>query len=276
MNTQLKQTLVTALGLASLCTLTSSYAGDIAYELRNNAKVEDYFEIGLGAHSYSGPSRTETDGNETGFHGVINGSYNWKGFFVESYNESTTPFVVGYNAFENDNWSFDITLAPNHIGFDESDDDRYIGLDERDTDVMLGGRIIGRFGANIVQFNAQHDISGNHKGHSLSAQFGRNLQYGDWNFHGLVGAHYSDSNVNDYYNGVTALEAQRTDYIAYDAGSILNLSAEVGVTYPINENWVFRTTARYVDIDDDIIDSPLFLDDSNQVTGINTSLTYVF
>lgn len=276
MKKHIKQTLAGALSLASLCTFTTAFAGDISYELRNNKKVENYFEIGLGAHSYSGPSHTKEDGDNTGIHAVVNGSYNWNGFFIDLYGESATPLILGYNAFESENWSFDVTLGPNNFGFDESDDDRYIGLDERDTDIMLGGRLIGRFGSNIVQFNAQHDISGSHQGHSFSAQLGRNWQYKDWNFHGLVGAHYSDNNVNDYYHGVTAAEAQRTDYYAYDLGSSLALSAEVGVTYPINENWTFRTTARYVDLDEEITNSPLFLDNSDQVTGIQTSVSYVF
>lgn len=276
MKNHIKKPLATVIGLASLCALPSAFAGDISYELRHDKKVENYFELGLGAYSYSAPSRTERDGNESGIYAVINGYYNWNGFFIDVYNESSDPVMVGYDAWENENWSFDVTLGLNNFGFDASDDVRYIGLDERETDVMLGGRVTGRFGDSMVQFHAKRDISGNHQGHIFTAQYGRNWQYKDMNFHGIVGAQYADSALTDYYHGISAEEAQRTFYDAYDTGASLNLWAEVGVTYPITESWQLRATARYVDVDDAVINSPLFLDDSNKVSAITTSVSYTF
>lgn len=257
-----------------------SNAADISQALRSNtqegAQAEDYFELGLAAGAYIGPSLTDEDGKDIGGGLVVNGSYNWNNFFIDVFGESRDPVVLGYNAYAADNWSVDLIVAPLFAGFDEDTDDRFIGLDKRSSTVMAGARLTGYWQDNIFQLTVKHDVSGKNSGTSLSALVGRNWQYRNWNFHGMVGLAFSDSRINDYYIGITEEEATRTEYNAYEAGSSYSVSSEIGVTYPITEDWVYRATLRLGSDLNDISDSPLFINDRSYWSSFNTSISYVF
>ncbi|NQY37833.1 MAG: MipA/OmpV family protein [Alteromonadaceae bacterium] len=56
----------------------------------------------------------------------------------------------------------------------------------------------------------------------------------------------------------------------------MSFSTELGVTYPISENWVFKATARAATISDEITDSPYYQNKDSLATSFRTSLSYVF
>ncbi|MCF2949139.1 MipA/OmpV family protein [Paraglaciecola aquimarina] len=269
-----------SLALVTLGFATSSIAADISHSLRNNTEFnsapENYFEIGLAAIAGKGSSFTRDDEDFSDFEVLVNGSYNWRGFFIDLYGESHTPLVFGYNAYDSKNWSFDVVLIPTGNGMGEELDDRFIGINERHVSVMLGGRATGYFAGNTLQLSMQHDITGNSSGTSASVLVGRNWQYRNWNFHGMLGLNYNDEKLVDYYLGVSEEEAARTDFTAFTGKSVLGFTAEAGVTYPINEDWVFRATTRYGSAIDNDSDSPLFLTDRDNAMSVSTSISYVF
>ena len=127
-----------------------------------------------------------------------------------------------------------------------------------------------------VQFSLKHDISGNDTGLEASALLGRSWQYRNWNFHGMVGLQYNNANFNEYYYGISEDEAERTSFDYYKPSDSLYGSVEVGVTYPISENWVFRATARGRTVSDESTDSPLFTNKRSSILGVSTSISYVF
>lgn len=265
-------------GLLGLIISTSVLSADITHSIRNNtedkATTENYFELGLGLAVGRGPSLTDYDDKWASPYLIVNGSYNWKGLFVERYGESDDPLLLGYNAYENENWSLDIVMGPKFGGLHFNG--RFKILDDRNSSAMFGGRLTGYVGDNVLQFSLKHDISGNSHGTIASALVGRNWQVRNWNFHSLLGLWVRDSRINDYYRGVSAEEAARSEFSAYDAGSSVNVNAEVGVTYPISEDWVFRATGRATTIDDSIVDSPLYLTPRSNALALSTSLSYVF
>lgn len=280
------------LAIAALLTLTfsaASQAQDISQALRNNSQntIENYFEIGLGYTNHEGPSTNPRKLDWTGGYSIFNWSYNYKGFFLErfadKFTESTDPFVIGYNAYSNDNWSFDIVGSSKNPGLKlsaivQSGENAGQDIDfiTRDSDFMIGGRLSGYFGNNIVQFTVSQDMR-NHNGRMASALVGRNWQLRNWNFHGLLGVQYSDSTTNNYYKGVTKAEAQQSSFTAYQAGGGFNYNAEVGVTYPITEDWVYRATATVVSYSDEQLNSPMYHSTSGSTsTTFSTSLSYVF
>lgn len=270
-----------SLALITVGFANTGLAADISHSLRNNTEMnsepENYFELGLSAYAVKGPSLTkEDDEDSSGVGVVVNGSYNWRGFFVDVYGESHTPFVLGYNAYNSKNWSFDLLLTPTGNGLGEDLDDRFKGLDDRDVSIMAGGRATGYFAGNTVQLSVKHDIAGSSKGTSASALVGRNWQYRNWNFHGMLGLNYSDSRFVDYYLGVSEEEAARTDFTAFKGEDKLGFTAEAGVTYPINEDWVFRATTRYGSVINDDPKSPLFINDRSDAMSVSSSISYVF
>lgn len=271
---------ITAALLLTVAILPSAFSADIARSLRNNTlentDPENFFEIGVGAGAFVGSSLRDDDGEDAGLGLIIRGSYNWNGFFVDVLGETSDPFVLGYNAYNNENWSFDVTLSQSWGGLNKEDDEvRFIGVDERESNTMFGGRLTGYFGQNILQFAIKHDVSSKSKGTVASAVIGRNWQIRNWNFHGLAGLNYRDAKYNDYFFGVSDSEANSSDFTAYDGKASASFNSSMGVTYPINENWIYRAS---VSLGSDLgeNDSPLFAKKRDFYVGIGTSISYVF
>lgn len=280
MNITLNKITIAALTVLSTSFTSNLFAADISHSLRNTQQdntTENYFELGLGLATGAGPTVEEDKDNEwAGGFLIVNGSYNWRGFFIEKFGESTDPLVLGYNAYSSDNWSFDIVLAPKGRGIQGGENDRFHDLDDRDSATMFGGRLTGYIDDNIVQFSVKHNVGSSHNGTTASALIGRNWQVRNWNFHGMTGVQFFDAKLNDYYLGISAEEAARTDFNEYSPGSNFNLTAEVGVTYPITEDWVFRSTARFAQFLGDKTDSPIFVDKRDNAMSLSTSISYVF
>lgn len=238
---------------------------------------DNYFEIGLIKSIGEGPS-FKSDGKYSDFSALVNGYYQWNDLFIESYSESGHGAMIGYNAFDSENWSLDFTATTSFARFNFDNNGRSSGFNgtDPDDDFTVGARLTGFFGENVMQFSLNQDATGDHDGTTLAATLGRSWQWRNWNFHGLVGAEYATAQLNDYFVGVSADRALHTPFSEYDAGSSLNFSAEAGVTYPITQDVVFRLTARAAKIDDSITDSPYFKNKSSSALSMRTSISYVF
>jgi outer membrane scaffolding protein for murein synthesis (MipA/OmpV family) len=254
-------------------------AADIARTLRTNSQdnndPDNFLEVGVGAGAYVGSSMSDEDGKGAGLGVNLSASYNWKGFFIDVFAETGEPVVIGYNAFNNDVWSFDVILGTTGDGVSEDTDDRLIGITKRKSSSMLGGRLTGYFGKNILQVSLKHDVKGRSKGTVASALLGRNWQVRNWNFHGLMGLYLSDAKFNDYYLGVTEEESAVTGLETYDGETSLTFNSSLGVTYPISENWIYRATVGFGS-NFGQNDSSLFEKKRNFYTSIGTSISYVF
>jgi len=270
---------ITAAVLLSIAILPSAYSADIARSLRNNTlentEPDNFFEIGVGAGAYVGSSMSEADGKDAGLGVNLSASYNWKGFFIDVFAETGEPVVIGYNAYNNDVWSFDLVTGTTGDGVSEDTDDRFIGINKRESSSMFGGRLTGYFGQNILQVSLKHDVKGRSKGTVASALLGRNWQYRNWNFHGLMGLYLSDAKFNDYYLGVTEEESAATGLETYDGKASLTFNSSLGVTYPISENWIYRATVGFGS-NFGQNDTSLFQKRRNFNASIGTSISYVF
>jgi outer membrane protein len=257
------------------------YSADIARTLRNNTdeniEPDNFLEMGIGLGVVVGSSLYEEDGIEAGLGIGLSGSYNWKGFFIDFFGETSEEVVIGYNAYNHKNWSFDAVLGHtgNGITDDNDTENRFEGLNKREGSLLLGGRATGYFGENIIQLSLKHDLSGRSQATIASALIGRNWQYRNWNFHGLVGLSLASAKLEDYFLGVTEEEASRTNFEAYDGTASLNFNTSIGVTYPISEHWICRATA-YAGSGIGINDSPLLAKRRNFYSGISTSISYIF
>ena len=296
-NLLLKKSLIPSLSLAALIFAGSGFssacfANDISYDVRNKTSkvdsTENYFEMGVMHSVRDEPTFSRKNGGYSNTSLFLNGSYRWNDIFIESYSESGNGAILGYNAFNNEDWSLDL-IATTDWGRSSFE---HNGLFSNNSSTFtLGGRLSGYLGDNMVQFTVNQDATGDHNGTTVSALIGRNWQVGDWNFHGLVGAEYTSAKLNDYYVGLSeeraaslndyyaglSVESARTVHFdAYEAGASLSFSAEVGVTYPFAEDWEFRATARAITRDDEIIDSPKYKYMDNLTTSMHTSLSYVF
>lgn len=270
---------LSAIVILSITLSSFAYSADITRTLRNNAQdnnePENFLEIGVGAGAFIGSSITKQNGKDSNLGLTLSASYNWHNFFIDVFAETGEPVVIGYNAYNNDVWSFDVVLGTTGTGVSDNTDNRFIGLNKRESSAMLGGRLTGYLGDSILQISLRHDVSGSSKGTLASALAGRNWQYRNWNFHGLISVSVSDEKFNDYYLGVTAQESAVTGLEVYDGKTSMAFSSSIGVTYPISENWIYRATL-YASAGTGLNDSPLFAKKRNFRTGVNTSISYVF
>ena len=267
---------------------STALANDITHSVRSAADpiatTENYLELGIMFSAGNAPS-FDNESNFIDVSWVVNGSYNWNGLFIENYSESGHGITFGYNAFNNDNWSLDLTVTTDWWQNNFDNNGQYPGLNNKDYSdpLTVGTRLTGYLGNNTVQFSIDQDATGEHNGTTVSALIGRNWQVRNWNFHGIVGVEYSSAQLNEYYVGVSAERAASSRFAhrqnavsAYEAGDSFSFSTELGVTYPISENWLFRATARAATISDELTDSPYYVVKESLSTSFRTSLSYVF
>lgn len=262
--------------ISSYVPVSSVSAADIAREVRvaeSSPEPSDggFFEAGAGFVYGDAWLKGEDDG--LGLAILLGGRYQWNGLFVEAIEGSSSLISVGYNAWNNDNWSLDVLGSNLNDLFVSDDNEELESLKDRDADFLLGARATGYFGDYLLQLQLQGDVSSTHDGVIASIEGGRSWQYRNWNFHTLAGLRYHSKEVVDVYVGVTPAEATAT-LPEFKAGSGSILSAEIGATYPISEHWVFRATAGYQHLTEGISESPII--DGENFTKLKATFSYVF
>lgn len=258
-------------------------AGDLSSEIRKGASAPDnhnggYFEIGLGVTSYTHPivgmpeGNTKGDVHTEGFLD-ISARYQYGCLFGEIFSQSLEQFTLGCNFYNGDNLSLDWVGLAQHDEMSGDETNDYRGLKKRRGDFMSGPRATAYFGNYIVQLHALVDISNTHHGELYSLKLARHWQYRNWTVHGIVGATYRSRQITDYYFSIDAAEASEK-YPQSEVPAGMAYVVELGVTYPLNEKWVFRSFIRRIDLQSAAMRSPLILDDHGE--AIATSISYVF
>lgn len=260
-------------------------AADIARDVRGgDAKSESFVELGFGlaldripvaGYSRDAESLSEIDDTFGDLGIFLNTRLEWNGLFLELFHESFALATIGYNAWSNDSVEFDLILTSVLGELEPGLVSEFESLEVRDGAVEGGIRTIVYDGPNVIQFEAISDISSVHDGFSLSWQFGRHWQLRNWATHALVGLRYFSEDMSDHYFGVSAAEARPENSLpAYKATDAVLGSVEIGATRPINENWIFRTTASAYRLPDSFLDSPIVTDRLAWQFGVNA--VYVF
>jgi len=271
--------------------VSGAHAADISTDIRAGSGGPDYsdggyFEFGVGLNNLigSGGARFRTEA-------LLSASYRYRGFFFEASdlarqgsNGAVDGINMGLNLWLNDRWAFDLLAASatarsasikRTVSFATSPDpEREEAVLSRNTYYRGAGiRLTGYFGNTLFQYRLVDDIDDGN-GITSSARVGYSRQVQNWSIHGVLGATYTSQETGQYWYGVSAEEAS-TRFPQYDVGSsTINFLGEVGASYPLRENVVFRSTAYLTKFDDDIAKSPL--QDGEYSLRWNTSLSYVF
>lgn len=269
---------------AVLCWPTVSVASDIAREIRSGASGNFLEVIAVGGCGRSDRiATTQSDEPEGCGYGLgLGWEFHWKGFFTEVIENSYGGLNLGYTLYQNDNWTIDLIAlevsgsVSNKDGLTPTmtEAQRNRHLRYRDTITLDGGiRATHYWGNNILQLRAEADYSSNYGGAEASVLYGKTWQLRNWNVHALGGAYWQSRARNEYYWEVSTEEAT-SQLPAYAAQSSINVSLELGATYPLSEHWLSRTQIAVFRNGDTIADSPL---SANQAYGgISTSISYVF
>jgi len=89
-----------------------------------------------------------------------------------------------------------------------------------------------------------------------------------------VGAQYASSDLNDYYFGVSAVEAQRSGLAAYSAGSGVAPYMDFSAVMPLGPRWTATASLRRTLLSSAVKDSPMTTGDHMDSAAL--SLSYGF
>lgn len=257
-----------------LC-LASAYAADISRDVRAGREDETIVNDGYLEISFSAILNEMPIPGADRHIGTIGlgGHYRYKRFFVDAHAESYNQFQFGLNAYSGDIWSVDVLGASSEHGVDSELNRELKAFTEREPASYLGVRATGYNGPYIFQFEAMGDVSDVHGGALLTASAARTWLYHNWNFHALLGARFESAKTLDYQFGIDPDEST-TAYPVYEADSGTTFVTEFGVTYPLNENFIFKSTGRWWELPMAVVGSPFITNDS--YLTLSASITFVY
>lgn len=232
-----------------------------------------YFKIGYGYKYETSPYHDEVSKGSL----YVSGRYQFSnGIFFESHygaNELNQGTTLGYNFYNNENWSFDINFLEGHgditIGFTFEDPTNletgreHFNMNRSQT-TMIGLRATGiydnQYGQTSFQTNiAPVSLNDNYdNGVYANAWASHVWQIRNWEVYASAGLTYRNDSMLDYYYEIPeAIIRENFHLPAYHPGAGIDVTLQAGVNYPITENFVFESYYRFTDISDSIMDSPL-------------------
>ncbi|MEE9320995.1 MAG: MipA/OmpV family protein [Granulosicoccus sp.] len=267
-------------------------AADIISEVRDPgqspaAENGGFLEIGLAAGVVSTAWEQDDPADNSKFSPsaglLVSGSYQYKRVFVEAALYGLDGLNLGATVWQNERWMVDF-LALNldgELNFPREDPDGPSPIEEqRDGNLLgraigyaaAGTRITGYFGDTIAQFRLTSDYYNSH-GIIGSARIGRQWLAGNWKIQGLFGVRYNSAKINQSWYGIDPEEAT-SRFPVYRADGSLQLETQLGISYPLSRNWVFRSDLLYIRYPAAITSSPLLANDRD--LALVTGFSYVF
>ncbi len=248
------------IGLLTIFT-TKIWANEIVPTLLNDKERSGgHLKLGFGYKEVVNPYEDKKkDSGKTLF---LNARYQWESrLFVEAsfYRVLNTGLNVGYNVYNTENWNFDVTTL---IGHGEVEaglyDEGKLFYKKSAITRMAGLRATGAFDKTTVQFVVAPISSNSDYDNQIyvSAWLDRSFQYKNWLLYGAVGLEYRSQEMLDYYYGISDDMATK-NFAAYTPNAGIDVTAEVGASYPIRRNWLFETYYRYTDLSDGVTQSPI-------------------
>ncbi|GIU47689.1 MipA/OmpV family protein [Shewanella sp. KT0246] len=133
-------------------------------------------------------------------------------------------------------------------------------LESRNFTVYGGAELFwyGRFG--VLKLAAAHDLLNVHNGQEVNVSWNYSLAISDWRFDFTLKSEWKSSEVIDYYYGVRASEnAYWSEEYQPDSG--WSSAVELTTRYSLSARWDLLIAARYTQLADEIIDSPIINED---------------
>ena len=251
------------------------YAADISRDVRAGREDESLTNDGyLEISTYAILNQMPIPGADDLIVTVgLGGHYRYRAFFIDAYAESYNQFQFGLNAYSGDVWSIDLLAASSEHGVDSELNRELKQFSDRDAAGFLGLRATGYNDPYIFQAEILNDVSDVHGGSLVTASIARTWLYHNWNFHALLGSRYESQATLNYQFGNDAADATE-NYPAYSAGSGTTFVTEFGVTYPINEHFIFKATGRWWELPSAVVSSPFITNDS--YLTFTSTITFVY
>lgn len=131
-----------------------------------------------------------------------------------------------------------------------------VSIPDRDYAGELGLELLtdGRWGR--LQLSAHHDVSGTHKGYDVEFGYAYGWRKQRFYIEPSFGLSYKNEDLNNYYWGVSADEANAA-LAEYTAGAGINAFARLQFSYQISRNWMVSFVGEVERLNDEAAGSPI-------------------
>lgn len=207
--------------------------------------------------------------------------------------------VIDYGSFkeirifegepENEGIESPVDTAETNLLTSETINNRFKNLRDRNSGFLIGSRATAYYGSYIFQFGLLTDISSRRNDITASIEAGRSWQIRNWNLYALGRARYRTSKVFirniEFNEPQEKISAHSFEEIA--PALIINetlvccsknktsiLALKIGATYPLTENWLFRSSLEHATLSERFFQSPMVM--TRNGTSFSTSISYVF
>lgn len=158
---------------------------------------------------------------------------------------------------------------------DNDDSPIFANMEIREVGSSAGVSAVVETPFGLLSASHLADVSDSSDGSITSFAFGTILYANQSVFiGGNLGVTLFDENWNDYYYGVSDSEAT-SSRAAYQGSSSVNPFIGVSATYMFDRHWSLTQDASITKIDDNVIDSPLTVDDDT-IEELSFTLRYAF
>lgn len=163
---------------------------------------------------------------------------------------------AGYLLSNGDHYRFSLVISPELNRLKASDSPQLAGIQSRQWSLDGGANLEffgdwGRFNLGVT-----HDLLDRNNGTGASTSYHYSFHAGSWSITPGLGLRWENSNLTDYYYGVSPAEAI-PGRPAYSPGAATNPFVEIGVGTALTEHLWFRGNLQYMRFGSAIHDSPI-------------------
>ncbi len=179
-------------------------------------------------------------------------------------------FLTGTNKFEPS--ALTRSTQPTLMG-EESPEPNIGELESRNFTYLGGVEAYLYTRVGTVNLSLTHDLLNVHQGTEASLKWLYNLAIDEWNFEFALVFDWKSEEVVDYYYGIRPSESLYWSE-NYKAESALNTGLELTSHYVLTDHWKLLFLARYTQIADEIVASPLLNEDYTSTFFVGTAYRF--
>lgn len=247
MQTKLKILILTII----LASVSSAFADntyiDNAGSIQTDSTAEEHNSVGV-ALAYN-QNIYDGVGNKIRPFPLLNVTYD--NFFLRG-------SMAGYNAYQDESLTFAFVVQPQFGGYTSDSSNDLEGMDDTSYLINTGVQAQYRLMPFVLTVSGLHDVTGRTNGNTASARITVVVPLDDRRLALIpsITATWQDSNITDYYYGVSSSESTSTRP-EYEPDSALNLAYGLIMKYKLSENWAATLGYILTQYDDSIADSPI-------------------
>lgn len=180
---------------------------------------------------------------------------------------------LGYTVYSQETCAISLLGSWRSADYDSDDSSFLKGMEDRDLAIEAGAMITMETFLGDIGISALSDVSGKHKGQTISAQYSIGIGDKGWGIEAVAGVSWQSEKVVDYYYGVRRSEV-RNDRAYYKGKSTFSPSIGINGIVEIYGNLALQAGLNCEFLGSGITDSPLIEDD--YVLSSSLSLSYSF